>query len=395
MHLYNNIIFNMAKLKDDEEICPEKPVVKKRGRKPNYLKNGLVNISKEKNIKIDDKIDSTSNDDSVNTQSINRQVDLDTNAVDKHMILHLSIKNEENKINDFDLKNDSMYENTFFEYDPTIKEPIAYDMIDDKFSSYPQLVNNKNAIDCSKKQQRTIKDMFDISEHTPIGNESIDTENDDETKENEQQEKNTLNKNTIQKSNKKISDDAKKHNILSNLMINDTWANLTNYHCYWDCHPFDSVPYGIPVKYKNDKFYVTGCFCSLECAVSYNFESNDNLGDAWERYNLINLLPNKLNYNKHVNPALSRKCLKIFGGDMDINTFRNNIEKKLLADVLHYPMVLLVEQIDEVTNSQDKHTKHYIPLDKSRIEKIVEAKKEKINNKQQSILEKSMMLKMV
>ena len=85
----------------------------------------------------------------------------------------------------------------------------------------------------------------------------------------------------------------------------------------------------------------------------------------------------------------------MFGGDLEIEEFRAKTKQGVVADLLHYPMVLIVEQIDEITNSSDKHNQNYIPLDKSRIEKIEEANKDKYLTKQQSVLEKSMNLKMI
>jgi hypothetical protein len=46
------------------------------------------------------------------------------------------------------------------------------------------------------------------------------------------------------------------------------WPTSTQVHCYWCCHAFTTPPMGLPIRYLNDRFYVTGCFCSLECAAA-------------------------------------------------------------------------------------------------------------------------------
>jgi hypothetical protein len=86
--------------------------------------------------------------------------------------------------------------------------------------------------------------------------------------------------------------------------------------------------------------------------------------------------------------------LNIFGGPLDINAFREKNLQNKHYNVLTYPMVSLMEQVEEINETIPYH-KNFIPLDKSRIEKIEEANKEIILSKRKSNLEETMKLKFI
>lgn len=178
---------------------------------------------------------------------------------------------------------------------------------------------------------------------------------------------------------------------------NKEWPSNTTISCYWCCHKFDNSPFGIPVTYQNDMFYVFGCFCSLECASAHNFNANSNIDEMWERYNLINLLARKINYTKTVRPAPDRLALKIFGGYMEIDQFRTYSKSKKIININFPPMSSLSQQIEEINEYELNTDYKYIPLDYERINKIKEQMvikrvKPLINNK--NSLENSMNLKL-
>lgn len=147
------------------------------------------------------------------------------------------------------------------------------------------------------------------------------------------------------------------------------WPSNTSISCYWCCHKFDNAPFGIPVNFTNNNFDVFGCFCSLECASAYNFKMHDNIDEMWERYNLMNLLYRKLNLGKIVKPAPDRLSLKIFGGYLDINEFRNYFKSCKLINVNFPPMSSLTQQIEEINDYELNNDYKYIPLDQDRIDK--------------------------
>ena len=54
----------------------------------------------------------------------------------------------------------------------------------------------------------------------------------------------------------------------------NSWPSKTNIDCFWCCCPFESSPFGIPIKRVGDKYQMFGNFCSAECAAAYIFETN-------------------------------------------------------------------------------------------------------------------------
>lgn len=150
------------------------------------------------------------------------------------------------------------------------------------------------------------------------------------------------------------------------------WPLTTNIACYWCCHKFNSVPFGIPVKFYHGKFHVYGCFCSLECAAAYNFNYGDSLDEVWERYNLINLLSRKLGHVNKVKNSPNRLALKMFGGHMEIDEFRKFVESNKVLNVNFPPMTTLTQQVEELNECDINSEYRYIPIDNERINKYKE-----------------------
>jgi hypothetical protein len=111
-------------------------------------------------------------------------------------------------------------------------------------------------------------------------------------------------------------------------MINfNTWPEKTDIHCWWCCNKFDCVPCTMPTKYDplRKRFNFTGIFCSWNCVKANNFNMNDQL--KYQRSELITLLIQKLygiTSAVNIKPAPPRQCLKMFGGYLSIDEFRNN-----------------------------------------------------------------------
>ena len=184
----------------------------------------------------------------------------------------------------------------------------------------------------------------------------------------ENNKNNSLNENINKEDENKINKIIKKN--LKNIMyefINanneKTWPESTNIYCWWCCHPFTCTPCAIPEYYKKEKFYVNGCFCSFNCATSYNFSKNDD--NMWERYSLLNLMYKKLYNNKFVkiNLAPPREILKIFGGYMSIEEFRENSYKnEKTFSVVKPPLISIIPKIEENISNNAKNIKNNFPL---------------------------------
>jgi hypothetical protein len=155
------------------------------------------------------------------------------------------------------------------------------------------------------------------------------------------------------------------------------WPSSTSICCYWCCHQFRNAPFGVPVKYTDtdEKFSVFGCFCSLECAAAYNFDSSaETIDEKWERYNLITFLARKLGLDNtgKVKLAPNRLALTMFGGHMDIDEFRSAAESSKLVNVNFPPMTTLTQQVEEINDTDARSEYRYIPLDIERINRYKE-----------------------
>ena len=60
----------------------------------------------------------------------------------------------------------------------------------------------------------------------------------------------------------------------------------TSIYCWWCCHPFDNIPFVLPIRYDKETFHVTGCFCSPECGAAYNQDTHHN-DQLWESYSFV------------------------------------------------------------------------------------------------------------
>ena len=153
---------------------------------------------------------------------------------------------------------------------------------------------------------------------------------------------------------------------------NNEWPSNTSIACYWCCHKFNNSPFGIPLNYKNEKFEVMGCFCSLECAASYNFKNNDNVDEMWERYNLINLMCRKMTSENFVKPAPDILSLKLFGGHLEIEKFREYFKTNRVININFPPMTSITQQLEEINENELTNEYKFIPIDNERINKYKE-----------------------
>ena len=176
---------------------------------------------------------------------------------------------------------------------------------------------------------------------------------------------------------------------------NNEWPQTTSISCYWCCHKFQTTPFGLPVKYVNDKFHVVGCFCSLECALAYNYDMNDTVDAIWERSNLVNYLAKRIGILKTVKPAPPKLSLTMFGGHLSIEEFRVFCDSSKLININWPPMMTLRQQIEEI-NESDVFDSKYIPIDNIRIDKFKDKlvlKRSKPINKTEKTLDYTMNLR--
>ena len=152
------------------------------------------------------------------------------------------------------------------------------------------------------------------------------------------------------------------------------WHEKTDIACWWCCHKFDHIPLGIPEFIIKNTFYLTGCYCSFNCMLSYNLDLNDY--KIWDRQTNIYQLKNRIDPDNKItiHPAPPRQSLEIFGGPLNINRFRQSfyvLNKEFRC--LFPPMISIVGIIEE--DYRDIGMGNKIRLNKDPNEPIIRRKK--------------------
>lgn len=94
--------------------------------------------------------------------------------------------------------------------------------------------------------------------------------------------------------------------------------------CMWCCHTFKNAKFHLPLQRKNEEYIVYGTFCSVQCAAAYNFNDILEFGDIWERYSLLHSLYFDTQNKTTIPLAPPRVALSMFGGDLEIDEFRES-----------------------------------------------------------------------
>jgi hypothetical protein len=140
-------------------------------------------------------------------------------------------------------------------------------------------------------------------------------------------------------------------------LCGNCWRESSDSHCWWCSHSFDTVPVGLPNKYcpKQKKFYLYGCFCSFNCAHSYNLDIKDY--KVWERYALLNYIKkiiykNTNNTDNLIKPIISappKEVLKVYGGELSIEEYRNS-SISIPKEYYHLlpPMIPIFSVVEEI-----------------------------------------------
>ena len=355
---------------------------KKRGRKPK-IKNpedNVVKVLKKRGRKPKEQVCTA------NLQKISSSF----NAESENIIIHLPIKNTE-----VNLKSDKL-----FEYNPDINSPKGFEKNiigtqtdntlfisqkdnksynelcgkgpepDSRYASYPFDEKQQNIIDFLENDSY---ESTNISEE--LNNNNNNVSEDLEVKHNKNWYKDKTENVNCDKDEKVVNimdnlikerkKDIENISILSSKKTvekcliqfdqsnnNKSWPSCTSIYCWWCCHPFSCAPCALPCNVKNGTFYVSGIFCSPECAAAYNFDDVKSGYDLWERYSLLNYLYRKV-YNQNnikIKLAPEKQCLKIFGGNLTIKEFRlSNINYNNSYKIIMPPMISVIP-IQEISD---------------------------------------------
>ena len=366
----------------EENNITENVEKKKRGRKPKIknAEDNVVKVLKKRGRKPKEQVCSA------NIQKLSSNF----NAESENIIIHLPIKNPE-----INLKSDQL-----FEYNPDINSPKGFEeniigtqtdntlFISQKDNkSYNELCGKGPDPDSSyasypfdEKQQNIIdfleNDSFESNNHSEEIDanknnisEDLEVEHDKnwfkDKSDNLDCEKDEKVVNIMDSLIKERKKDIENISILSSKKTvekcliqfdqsnnNKSWPCSTSIYCWWCCHPFSCAPCALPCNVKDGIFYVTGIFCSPECAASYNFDDVKSGYDLWERYSLLNYLYRKV-YNENnikIKLAPEKQCLKIFGGNLTIKEFRlSNINYNNSYKIIMPPMISVIP-IQEISD---------------------------------------------
>jgi hypothetical protein len=146
-----------------------------------------------------------------------------------------------------------------------------------------------------------------------------------------------------------------------------TPQNNKSSNCFWCCHLIDNhIVYSMPYNYDavNDNYFVFGSFCSLQCANAYNFSSHGSSDKVWEINSWIQMLGKRYGFQNTIRPAPSRYLLKMFGGNLTIEEFREAHLKSDKTYILNIPPMISINSSSEILNT-------------SYLEKMSENKKKK------------------
>jgi hypothetical protein len=138
--------------------------------------------------------------------------------------------------------------------------------------------------------------------------------------------------------------------LLRDFVKNEDWLHKTDVCCWWCCHGFETIPIGMPEKYDElvKKFQVKGVFCSFSCMIAYKNERKTGaLKEHLIKY-LYNKITGTLLLDAHLEPAPPRCALKMFGGELTIDEFRNSFKENRIYKMIEYPMFVCKDYIEEV-----------------------------------------------
>jgi hypothetical protein len=195
-------------------------------------------------------------------------------------------------------------------------------------------------------------------------------------------------------SNNSIKDDKDDIRKKGFFMILSEYINMTEWNikadicCWWCCHTFDTIPIGLPLEWssKLKKYRVKGIFCSFACILAYYYDYNlnynvktmiidlykkltggypvekkdDFISMLYKNTKINELFKNDETYKEEYIKSLSslienelekappRCSLKMFGGELSINEFRNANKERKIYKMIEYPMYISRDYIEEV-----------------------------------------------
>jgi hypothetical protein len=133
----------------------------------------------------------------------------------------------------------------------------------------------------------------------------------------------------------------------SQTKVSKKLPDTTDIACFWCAHGFKGQPCVIPEREEKGVYRVYGNFCSPSCAMAYILQESLDSHVRWERVSLLHRIYSRAYETGRIFPAPLRDCLKLFGGPMTIEQFRDVISQgKIRIDIQIPPMVSILGSID-------------------------------------------------
>lgn len=137
--------------------------------------------------------------------------------------------------------------------------------------------------------------------------------------------------------------------------------------CWWCCHKFTNSPVFMPTSYdsKRELFRVKGCFCSFQCCHAF---MNDHFRYKGKKFLLSHMYKaftkEKGSLGENIKPAPPRETLKMFGGPLNIEEFRESFNTQTLYRIQEYPITYIPTQIKKSKKVPNEKPSQILPLAK-------------------------------
>ncbi len=184
------------------------------------------------------------------------------------------------------------------------------------------------------------------------------------------------------------------------------WPSCSTAYCLVDCHSFTTAPVGIPEKVEGNVFYLSGNFCSYNCAKKYLCPDDtyddkflqitdadriygDELSNKVQLLELLCHLETGMPITEKIRKAGSRLSLKIFGGYLSIDKYREGFHMHNEYHVYKTPLIPIVYQIEEVSSTNNNiNINNTTLLNQKKIETAYKNKMDQKKTSMQNIAKK-------
>jgi len=164
-------------------------------------------------------------------------------------------------------------------------------------------------------------------------------------------------------------DEAVIHELVSKLQFAQEYPS--DAACFWCCHTFATKAFAVPTHYDthSNMYRAEGNFCSPECGLAYTYsEARLTQSDKWLRHSLMVALYGSLYESSELQPAPDKRILRMFGGTLDIQQYREFLCKatKPLQSAMP-PVRLYMPSVN--TQASVRDVKSYVALTVETVDK--------------------------